>query len=167
MNYLNLDREKLGGTIKQLNTLLANYHIYYQNLRNFHWNVKGVHFFDLHKKFEELYNDAKVKIDEISERILTLRHRPTSRLSEYLDMTSIKEGHGEYTEHQMVEKLLTDHEVLIDNMRKLIKEADKANDEGTIDMVAGFLFDLEKNSWMLDAWISKTTETRNYTKKKG
>jgi len=155
MNYLNLDKEKIGPTVKELNRLLANYHVYYQNLRNFHWNVKGVHFFDLHEQFELLYDDAADKIDEISELILALRHKPTSRLSDYLSMTEIKEGHGDYSEFQMVEKLLTDHEVIIRNLRELIRTADEAGDEGTIDMASGFLFALEKNSWMLNAWMSK------------
>jgi len=60
----------------KLNELLANYQIYYQNLRNFHWNVSGPNFFELHAKFEELYNAATLAIDETAERILTLGERP-------------------------------------------------------------------------------------------
>ncbi len=73
MNYLNINEEKLLPVVIELNTLLADYHIYYQKLRNFHWNVVGKHFFDLHQKFEEMYDDDKIKVDEIAERILTLR----------------------------------------------------------------------------------------------
>ena len=73
MNYLNLDKEKVTNTAKELNVLLADYHLYYQKLRNFHWNIVGKHFFDLHEKFEEMYDDAKLKVDEIAERILETR----------------------------------------------------------------------------------------------
>ena len=58
MNYLGYDEKKLNKVSKVLNDLLADYHIYYQNLRNFHWHVTGQHFFDLHVKFEEMYDDA-------------------------------------------------------------------------------------------------------------
>ena len=71
MNYLGLDKDKTALTVDELNILLADYHLYYQKLRNFHWNVIGKNFFDLHEKFEEMYDDAKLKIDEIAERVLT------------------------------------------------------------------------------------------------
>ena len=89
MNYLNLDPKRTEATVEQLNVLLADYHIYYQKLRNFHWNVVGENFFDLHEKFEEMYNDTLIKIDEIAERILTLRYQPVSHLSEYLKIDNI------------------------------------------------------------------------------
>ena len=79
MNYLGFDEYQTAKTVKTLDKLLASYQVYYQNLRNFHWNVEGENFFDLHAKFEKLYKDARVKIDEIAERILTLRHRPGVR----------------------------------------------------------------------------------------
>ena len=75
MNYLNMNEEKVLPVVIELNTLLAEYHVYYQKLRNFHWNILGRNFFDLHEKFEELYEDARTKIDEIAERILTLRYQ--------------------------------------------------------------------------------------------
>jgi len=60
-------------TIAALNILLADYHMHYQKLRNFHWNVTGSNFFELHEKFEELYEDIKLKIDEIAERIFIFK----------------------------------------------------------------------------------------------
>jgi starvation-inducible DNA-binding protein len=92
-----------------LNILLADYHLYYQKLRNFHWNVIGKNFFDLHEKFEELYDDAKLKVDEIAERILTLRFQPTSNLSDYLKASNIKESSSDLTDTKMIETLLKDH----------------------------------------------------------
>jgi len=154
MNYLGFEKSKITNTVKHLNQLLANYHIYYQNLRNFHWNIKGENFFELHNQFEGLYNDARLKIDEIAERILTLRHRPMSTLSGYLDSAEVQENHGKMSDREMVSALLENHKILIENFRKTIKAADEASDEGTIDMIGGFLENIEKSSWMLDAWMA-------------
>jgi len=156
MNYLGYDENKLKGVVANLNDLLSNYHIYYQNLRNFHWNVKGQHFFDLHDKFEELYNDARLKIDEIAERVLTLRHKPTARFSEYLEVSEIKEADYHDDSYKMVETILENHKILIAKLRIIIESAGNAGDEGTIDMVGGFLENLEKMSWMLDAWTQRS-----------
>jgi starvation-inducible DNA-binding protein len=68
----------------ELNVLLANYQIYYQNLRGFHWNIQGRDFFELHVKFEELYNDGAIKIDEVAERILTIEATPLHSFTDYL-----------------------------------------------------------------------------------
>ena len=156
MSYLGLDAEKTSKTVEELNTLLADYHLYYQKLRNFHWNVIGKNFFDLHEKFEELYDDAKLKVDEIAERILTLRYQPTSNLSEYLKMANLKESKSELTDSKMIETLLEDHGTMLKQMRKVIETADKASDEGTIDLIGAYIRELEKTSWMLDAWKMKT-----------
>lgn len=156
MSYLGLDTEKTSKTVEELNTLLADYHLYYQKLRNFHWNVIGKNFFDLHEKFEELYDDAKLKVDEIAERILTLRYQPTSNLSEYLKIANLKESKSELTDSKMIETLLEDHGTMLKQMRKVIETADKASDEGTIDLIGAYIRELEKTSWMLDAWKMKT-----------
>lgn len=158
MSYLNLDKKKTTATAKELNILLADYHLYYQKLRNFHWNIVGNNFFDLHNKFEEMYDDAKIKIDEIAERILTLRFQPTSNLSDYIKMSSIKEASENTKDLEMVKKLLQDHGKLLEQMRKVVDTADTNNDEGTIDMIGGYIGDIEKVSWMLDAWTMKATD---------
>lgn len=149
-----MDKSKVKATVEELNTLLANYHLYYQNLRNFHWNIQGENFLDLHEKFEQLYDDARVKIDEIAERILTLRMRPLSQFSDYLDRSEVKESGRVDEDAEMVSIILENHRIIIENMRRTIKAADEVGDEGTIDMVGGFLSNLEKVSWMLDAWLS-------------
>ena len=158
MNYLGMKRNDVSKTVSQLNLLLANYHVYYQNLRNFHWNVSGENFFDLHNKFEELYDDARAKIDEIAERILTLRLRPLSNMSDYLNTSAIREADGFTDDFQMVNATLENHKILIENMRAVIRAANEVGDEGTIDMIGGFLSGLEKKSWMLDAWRARKEE---------
>lgn len=158
MSYLNLDKKKTTATAKELNVLLADYHLYYQKLRNFHWNVVGTNFFDLHNKFEDMYEDAKIKIDEIAERILTLRFQPTSNFSDYIKMSSIKEDSEDIKDFQMVKNLLNDHGLLLKQMRKVVETADEAEDEGTIDLIGGYIGYIEKVSWMLDAWTMKATD---------
>jgi starvation-inducible DNA-binding protein len=159
MNYLGLDDKKTEITVKELNVLLADYHLYYQKLRNFHWNVIGKNFFDLHEKFEELYEDAKIKVDEIAERILTLRYQPVSNLSDYLKSSSVKESKSDLSDSQMIETLLEDHGIILKQLRKVTETAEKGGDEGTIDLIGGYIGELEKTSWMLDAWKMKTSDT--------
>ncbi|PRX43532.1 Dps family protein [Salegentibacter salegens] len=159
MSYLGLDKEKTSKTVDELNVLLADYHLYYQKLRNFHWNVIGKNFFDLHEKFEELYDDAKLKVDEIAERILTLRYTPISNLTDYLKTSNIKESKADLTDYEMIETLLKDHGTLLKQMRSVVETADKAGDEGTIDLIGAYIRELEKTSWMLDAWKMKTTDS--------
>ncbi len=162
MNYLNLDKERTKKTVKELNILLADYHLYYQKLRNFHWNVVGENFFDLHAKFEEMYNDTLIKIDEIAERILTLRHQPESHLTRYLELSNIAESPSNTKDVEMIKILLEDHGKLLIQMRKTVEIADNGGDEGTIDLLGAYIRELEKTSWMLDTW--RMNKTENYQK---
>ncbi len=155
MNYLNINDEKLLPTVLELNILLADYHIYYQNLRNFHWNILGENFFNLHEKFEELYTDARVKIDEIAERILTLRHHPMSNLKDYLKTASVKEASSQLTDREMVITLVENHSLLLKQMTTVISKAEASGDEGTIDLIGAYIRELEKSSWMLEAFTKK------------
>ncbi len=158
MNYLNMKNENILPVAKELNQLLADYHLYYQKLRNFHWNIIGENFFVLHPQFEELYTDAYAKIDEIAERILTLQYHPMSRYSNYLKASSISEDSPIQSDEKMVKAILYDHKILLDQMAKVIEVANNANDEGTIDLIGGYIASLEKSSWMLNAFTKKTTD---------
>jgi len=158
MDYSNMKSEDMLPVVKELNILLAEYHMYYQKLRNFHWNILGKNFFDLHIKFEELYEDARVKIDDIAERILTLRYHPLSRYSEYLEVSEIKEEKSSLPDHEMVDILLQDHKLLLKRMKSVIDQSDKAGDEGTIDLIGAYIRELEKASWMLNVWTKKTDD---------
>jgi len=158
MSYLNMNDEELIPVVVELNILLADYHVYYQKLRSKHWNIIGKNFFDLHEKFEELYNDAKLKIDEIAERILTLRYHPMSKLEDYLKTATIAEEAPLKTDSDMVEDTLNDHKLMLAQMTKIIKKAEEVSDEGTIDLIGAYIRELEKFSWMLNAWGKNTTE---------
>jgi starvation-inducible DNA-binding protein len=150
-----MNKEALLPVVKELNILLSDYNLYYQKLRNFHWNVNGHNFFDLHNKFEEMYDDAKIKVDAIAERILTLNFHPVSRFSDYLTMSSLSESESLISDEKMVEGLLHDHAILLEQMKKTIDLSSKAEDEGTIDLIGAYVRELEKDSWMLNAWLNK------------
>ncbi len=160
-----MNEEKLLPVVMELNTLLADYHVYYQKLRNFHWNILGVNFFDFHEKFEELYVDARTKIDEIAERILTLRYHPMSNYSEYLEASSIEESTISLNDREMVRETLDAHGKLLKQMAVVVRKAEAVNDEGTIDLIGAYIRELEKTSWMLDAWNKDKSEHLKSTAK--
>jgi len=154
---------KLGYTKLQtaeitdsLNQLLANYSVHYQKLRNFHWNVKGADFFDVHEQFEEQYNDVKVAIDDIAERIRVFGQTPLSTMREYLESAEIKESGTDLNAMEMVKEIIRDYEVLLEYMFKVIEYAIDNGDSGTEDMVKSFVKKTEKNHWMMSAFSSES-----------
>lgn len=157
VNKIGLPDKKVIELVDHLNLLLANYQIHYQKVRGCHWNVKGHNFFTLHAKFEELYNNAQLTIDELAERVLTLGKSPYSTYADYIELSSIKEiGTDGLSAEKMVEAILDDFKKLIELEREVIENAtENAGDEGTADMIIGFLRFKEKTSWMLRAWVGK------------
>ncbi|WP_159951056.1 Dps family protein [Polaribacter septentrionalilitoris] len=158
MDYLNIDDKKVLPIVSELNVLLADYHVYYQKLRNFHWNILGKNFFDLHNKFEEMYNDTKTKIDEVAERIITLKYHPISKLSDYIEVSKIKESSPLLTDKEMVSEIVEDHRIILEQLGKVVDRADNAKDEGTIDLMGAYIRELEKTTWMLNAWSKDTKD---------
>ncbi|GEO06693.1 DNA starvation/stationary phase protection protein [Adhaeribacter aerolatus] len=150
---LGLEKETNLELAEKLNELLANYHIYYQNLRAFHWNIKGVNFFQLHVKFEELYTQALVKIDEIAERILTLGHTPLHTFSDYVRVSTIKECQNLTGDRETVGATIDNIKTIIQMERDILKLAGESNDEGTLGMISEDLNENEKNHWMLRAFL--------------
>jgi len=139
MNYLNIDNQKVLPVVTELNVLLADYHVYYQKLRNFHWNILGKNFFDLHNKFEEMYNDTRAKIDEVAERIVTLKYHPISKLSDYIEVSKIKESSPLLSDEEMVAEIINDHRILLEQLTKVIDRAEKAKDEGSKDLIGAYI----------------------------
>src|SRR5690554_6274305 len=127
---ISLEAKKLKPVVDHLNDLLANYHIHYQKLRGCHWNVRGNHFFTLHAKFEELYNNALTTIDELAERILTLGKSPYSTFANYLKEADLKEVETiGMKDVDMVEAIIEDLEGLISMQRDLLEITSEAGDE--------------------------------------
>lgn len=152
-NFIGINKEKAEQLTTKLNDLLANYQIYYQNLRGFHWNIKGREFFELHAKFEELYNDARIKIDEIAERILTLGSTPSHTMSSYVSSASIQECTHVTDGVKAVEITATNLGVLVEKERVILSEAAEANDEGSVTLMSDYITEQEKVLWMLHAYL--------------
>ncbi|WP_299892128.1 Dps family protein [uncultured Lacinutrix sp.] len=154
LNNLGLDKEKTEELAKDLNNLLANFQIYYQNLRGIHWNIKGKNFFDLHVKFEELYTDVNIKIDLIAERILTLGAIPLHTFDDYINTAKVKVGKNVSKDDKAVSLIVDSLEVLIRIERDLLNKSDDAKDEGTNTIMSDFIAEQEKTLWMMNAWLS-------------
>ncbi|MFW5719904.1 MAG: Dps family protein [Candidatus Dojkabacteria bacterium] len=148
------DASKIGGVIELLNDLLANYHVHFQKMRSYHWNVKGPSFFELHEKFEELYEDAYKKIDFIAERILALGGKPVSTFTEYLQLSELTESNGELADADMVQDTIQDLHLLIEKERLVAEKGLDALDSGTVEIIQHFIHEKEKLAWMLKASIS-------------
>lgn len=150
---IGLQIEESRVLVAKLNQLLANYQIYYQNLRNFHWNVSGPNFFELHAKFEELYTAATLGIDETAERILTLGSRPYSSYREYIDHAEIKEAMEVKDHIDMVEIIRNDLNILLRLERDTLNTANELDDEGTSSLMSDYITAKEKVVWMLSAYL--------------
>jgi starvation-inducible DNA-binding protein len=136
-----------------LNRQIANWTVLYVKLHHYHWYVTGSQFFTLHAKFEELYNEAALHIDELAERLLALRGKPVATMKECLETASVKEADGQETAERMVAELAGDFDRMIGELKEGIEEADKAGDESTADMLLGIHTSLEKHVWMLHSFL--------------
>lgn len=154
-DVIGLNAEQAQKVAEGLNQLLANFQIYYQNLRGFHWNVKGNRFFVLHAKFEELYNDAVEKVDELAERILTLGHTPLHSYAAYAKVASLKAVENVSDGDECLKAVLDNLSVLIGQEREILALAAEAGDDGTQDLLTPYISEQEKLVWMLCAYLSK------------
>ena len=152
-NLIGIDKEKAGLLAKELNILLADYQLFYQNLRGLHWNIQGREFFELHLKFEELYDDAVIKVDEIAERILTLEAEPLHTFSDYLQISEIKEEKGISNGLEGIKIIVSNFSTLILKEREILKIAGEAEDEGTVSLMSDYISQTEKTLWMLNSYL--------------
>lgn len=155
MDYLHLDEKKVQEVVPALHRLLADFQVFYTNLRGFHWNIEGRGFFVLHGKFEDLYNDAAEKADELAERILMLGGKPENRFSEYLKTAKIEEITDVSCGDEAIGHILNTYSYLIGQERKVLSLASEAGDEGTVALMSDYLKEQEKMVWMLTAYNKK------------
>ena len=139
--------------IKGLNELLATYQVYYQNLRGFHWNIQGPRFFDLHTKFEELYTESAVNIDDIAERILALDGIPLHSFSQYTETSRIKATTNVHDSETSVRTVIENLDAILGIMLEILKDASEEGDEGTVTLVSDMIKLQEKTRWMFKAWL--------------
>ncbi|PHQ14170.1 Dps family protein [Marinobacter profundi] len=154
-NFIGLDTEKARNLADALNDLLSNYQIFYMNVRGYHWNIKGANFFELHLKFEELYNDLLLKIDEIAERVLTLGHRPAHAYSSYIERSEVPERKDVSDGREAMENVVDSFARLIAKQRELLAMAGDANDEGTVALMSDYISQQEKTVWMYRSYLGQ------------
>jgi starvation-inducible DNA-binding protein len=153
LSTIGLDKTKSKELADLLNDLLANYSLFYQNTRGYHWNIKGKKFFELHVKFEELYNDLFVKIDDVAERILTLGGIPNHAFSKYQSQSDIKES-GEVSDgDKAVKQILDAFSTLIKKQRVILDLSGEIGDEGTNSLMSDYIREQEKMVWMYSAFL--------------
>jgi len=155
LNAIGLDTTKSAELADKLGELLANYSIFYQNIRGYHWNIKGEKFFELHVKFEELYDELLIKIDEVAERILTLGHAPNHKYSYYKTISSIEESNEVSDGQQAVSNILSSLKSIITLQRALLELSVDAGDEGTNALISDYIRGQEKLVWMYSSYLKK------------
>ena len=136
-----------------LNQLLSNYFVMYVKLHRYHWYIQGKHFFQLHEKFEEMYNIFASDLDVIAERILMINGQPLATMIKYTKETSLVEANADDTEDEMISQLIKDYEQISTEISSVgINLASEQKDEPTIDMLVSLQGKLEKYLWMLRAY---------------
>lgn len=153
-NAIGLNEVSTSQLAEMLNELLANYQVFYMNVRGYHWNVKGRQFFQLHEKFEELYTDLLTKVDEVAERILTLGHQPVHAYSDYVKTAKIQEDKDVQDGEACVRGILQGYQTLIALQRELLSLASNADDEGTAAQAGDYIREQEKTVWMLASYLA-------------
>lgn len=152
-NAIGLDVAKSKVLAEKLNELLADYSILYQNVRGYHWNIKGEKFFELHAKFQELYENLFVKIDDVAERIKTLGHVPDHKYSAYHKLAKVKERSEVSDGMEGVKDILDSLRTIILLQRELLDLSSDAGDEGTNALMSDYIREQEKLVWMYTAYL--------------
>lgn len=155
MNSIGLDKTKTKHLLEKLNQLLADYMMFYQNSRGLHWNIKGEKFFELHLKFEELYTNLLLKVDEVAERILTLGGIPLHTFEDYSSVAKIKCVKNVSDGKEGVKAILKAFEIVLIKQRELLSLSAEASDEGTNALMSDYIREQEKLVWMYSAYLNK------------
>ncbi|MBT2694837.1 Dps family protein [Bacillus sp. ISL-55] len=140
---------------QSVNKQIANWTVLYIKLHNYHWYVTGPEFFTLHAKFEELYNEAALHIDELAERLLSMGDKPVATMSAALEIASVKEATENESATDMVASIVDDYSTMIQELKKGMELAEEVNDETTSDLLLSIHSGLEKHVWMLNSFLGR------------
>ncbi|HEY0047311.1 MAG TPA: Dps family protein [Flavobacterium sp.] len=154
-NIIGLPVEESAKLVVDLNKLLSSFQVYYQNVRGIHWNIKGKRFFNLHVKFEELYTDAQLKIDELAERILTIGGTPLHTFEDYIANNEVAVGKNVSNDEKAVHLIVDSLSQLLKLERAILLTSQEINDEGTTAMMSDLIKEQEKTIWMMNAWLEE------------
>lgn len=146
-----LKKELVAKEVESLKVLLADFQIFYTNLRGFHWHVEGPQFFTLHEQFEKMYDEVAEHIDEIAERLLQLGVYPENRYSKNIKVSEIKEVSMMTGAEEIIKNIIDTYKLLIAREREIVELAGEAGDEVTVGLMDGLLEGQEKTAWMLVA----------------
>lgn len=152
-NIIGLDKVETLKLTEQLNALLADYQVLYMNVRGYHWNIKGRNFYELHVKFEEIYDDLIIKVDEVAERILTLEATPVHGYSKYLELSELKEAIDVTDGIEAVGQILEAYKALLIKQRSILNMAAELGDEGTVSLLSDYISQQEKETWMMNSYL--------------
>lgn len=144
----------------KLNELVSTYSVLYTKLHNYHWYVSGPSFFTLHAKFEELYNEATLNLDELAERILSKDAKPVATLREHLAQSLIQEAEGKETAEQMVATIVADFKTIMQALNETMSIAAEDGDDRTEDMLNAMYQSIEKHTWMLNAYLGESVSAQ-------
>ncbi len=155
MNKIGLDQETSQKTAEKLNELLANFQIFYMNVRGLHWNIRGREFFVLHEKFEELYNDALQKIDVLAERILALGFTPEHAYSTYIEVAELEEVENVNASNDAMQVVLQGLKKLLVIERAILNHTSETDDEGTNALMSDYIGQYENLVWMYSSALEQ------------
>ncbi|MDB9313874.1 DNA starvation/stationary phase protection protein [Spirulina sp. CS-785/01] len=152
---IGLTQEQRQGVIDLLNADLSDFYLLLIKTKKYHWDVVGPQFRSLHQLWEEHYTALTANIDEIAERIRALGGYPVGTAAGFLKLTTLREHPGDLPDaHEMVARLVVDHEQIIRNLRAHIERCDESyNDQGTADFLTGLMGQHEEMAWMLRSFI--------------
>jgi len=153
---IGISEKELKNSCSILSVILADEMTLYVKTRKAHWNVEGESFMELHKLFQNQYQQLEESIDEIAERIGKLGHKTIGTMEEFSKLSNIKEHPEKYhSSKDVLKEILKDHETIIIELRKNIPVcADKNNDLGTADYLTGLMEQHETISWILRRYIN-------------
>lgn len=152
---IGMSEEQKKASADILQRMLANQYVLYTKTRNYHWNVEGPNFLQMHEFYERLYTELEEGFDEVAERIRQLGHHSEGRLKDFLSITDLLEQ--DYPIHQKEQhtNLLNDHESIIRLLRQDVdKLTDEIKDAGTADFVTGMMEKHEQWAWFLRSYLS-------------
>jgi len=149
------ENTQIDSLYNALNIQIANWSVLYTKLHNFHWYVKGENFYTLHAKFEELYTQVTVYMDDVAERLLAIGGRPVATIKEQLELSTLLEATGSESANQMVTSVVEDFATLSGEMSEAITLAEQLADHPTADLLTGIRGEVEKAAWMLNAYLGR------------
>jgi starvation-inducible DNA-binding protein len=152
---IGLSEESMHASVKLLSLLLSDEVMLYTKTRNYHWNVSGESFMELHKLFQSQYTELEETIDSVAERVGKMGGKSIGTMKEFLEQTRLKEYPGQYgTQNDMMLDLLNDHETLAVEIRKDVETSAKNKDAGTADFFTGILEQHETTAWVLRRYLN-------------